>query len=91
MGGTRIRLPAGRGLSPSGVARGGRSCRATRRKASKRKSRTPSPRVAAWTRVVARMRGVVPEVRSHSTCNKIGRILPMEVATAKCQLAAGIH
>ena len=24
-------------------------------------------------------------------CNKIGRILPMEVATAKCQLAAGIH
>ena len=24
-------------------------------------------------------------------CKKIGRILPMEVATAKCELAAGIH
>ena len=38
MGGTQIRLPVGGGLSPSGVARGGRSCRATWRKASKRKS-----------------------------------------------------
>ena len=44
MGGTQIRLPVGGGLSPSGVARGGRSCRATWRKASKRKSLTPSPR-----------------------------------------------
>ena len=55
MGGTQIRLPVGGGLSLSGVARGGRSCRATWRKASKRKSLTPSPRVAAWTRVAARM------------------------------------
>ena len=61
-GGTQIRLPVGGGLSPSRVARGGRSCRATWRKASKRKSLTPSPRVAAWTRVFARMRWVVPEV-----------------------------
>ena len=67
MGGTEIRLPLGGGLSPSGVARGGRSCRAMWRKASKRKSRTPSPRVAAWTRVAARMRVLVPEVRRHST------------------------
>ena len=67
MGGTQIRSPVGGGLSPSGVASGGRSCRATWRKASKRKSRTPSPRVAAWTRVVARMRWVVPEVRRRST------------------------
>ena len=44
MGGTQIRLPVGGGLSPSGVARGGRSCRATWRKASKRKSLTPSPK-----------------------------------------------
>ena len=62
MGGTQIRLPVGGGLSPSGVARGGRSCRATWRKASKRKSLTPSPRVAAWTRVAARMGVLVPEV-----------------------------
>ena len=67
MGGTQIRLPVGGGLSPSGVARGGQSCRATWRKASKRKSRTPSPRVADWTRVAAQMRWVVPEVRRHST------------------------
>ena len=60
MGGSQIRLPVGGGLSPSGVARGGRSCRATWRKASKRKSRTPSPRVAAWTRVAAGMRVLVP-------------------------------
>ena len=32
MGGTQIRLPVGGGLSPSGVARGGRSCRATWKK-----------------------------------------------------------
>ena len=37
MGGTQIRLPVGGGLSPFGVARGGRSCRATWRKASKKK------------------------------------------------------
>ena len=37
MGGTQIGLPVGGGLSPSGVARGGRSCRATWRKASKEK------------------------------------------------------
>ena len=55
MGGTQIRLPVGGGLSSSGLARGGRSCWATWRKASKRKSHTPSPRVAAWTRVAARM------------------------------------
>ena len=61
MGGTQIRLPVGGGLSPSGVARGGRSCRAMWRKASKRKSRTPPPRVAAWTRVAVRMRVLVPE------------------------------
>ena len=67
MGGTQIRLPVGGGLSPSGVARGGRSCRATWRKASKRKSLTPSPRVAAWTRVAARMGVLVPEVRRYST------------------------
>ena len=67
MGGTQIRLPVGGRLSPSAVARGGRSCRATWRKASKRKSRTPPPRVAAWTRVVARMCWVVPEVRRYST------------------------
>ena len=41
MGGTQIRLPVGGGLSPSGVARGGRSCRATWRKASKRKGGRP--------------------------------------------------
>ena len=62
MGGTQIRVPVGGGLSLSGVASGGRLCRATWRKASKRKSRTPSPRVAAWTRVAARMRWLVPEV-----------------------------
>ena len=67
MGGTQIRLPVGGGLSPSGVARGGRSCRATWRKALKRKSLTPSPRVPAWTRVAARMGVLVPEVRRYST------------------------
>ena len=67
MGGTQIRLPVGGGLSPIGVARGGRSCRATWRKASKRKSLTPSPSVAAWTRVAARMGVLVPEVRRYST------------------------
>ena len=67
MGGTQIRLPVGGGLSPSGVARGGRSCRATWRKASNRKSLTPSARVAAWTRVAARMGVLVPEVRRYST------------------------
>ena len=67
MEGTQTPFPVGGGLSPSGVARGGRSCRATWRKASKRKSRTPSPRVAAWIRVFARMRWVVPEVWMRST------------------------
>ena len=67
MGGTQILLPVGGGLSPSGVARGGRSCRATWRKASKRKSLTLSPGVAAWTRVAARMRVLVREVPRHST------------------------
>ena len=67
MGGTQIRFLLGGGLSPSGAASGGRSCRAMWRKASKRKSWTPSPRVAAWTRVVARMRWVVPEGRRRST------------------------
>ena len=75
MGGTQIRLPVGGGLSPSGVASWGRSCRAKWRKASKRKSRTPSPRVAAWTRVVARMRWVVPEVWRRST-SKPPEVLP---------------
>ena len=45
MRGTQTRFPVGGGLSPSGVARWGRSCRATWRKALKRKSRTPSSRV----------------------------------------------
>ena len=67
MGGTQIRSPVGGGLSPSGVASGRRSCCATWRKALKRKSRTPPPRVAAWTGLVARMRCVVPEVRRRST------------------------
>ena len=62
MGGTQIRLPVGGGLSRSGVARGGRSCWATWKK-----SLTPSPRVAAWTRVAARMGVLVPEVRRYST------------------------
>ena len=41
-----------------------------------------------------REQGLLEEVKHwehRGTCNKIGRILPMEVATAKCQLAAGIH
>ena len=78
MGGTQIRLPLGGGLLPSGVGRGGRSCRATWRKASKRKSRTPSPRMAAWTRVAARMRVLVPEVRRQNTtsCSPSPQMLP---------------
>ena len=67
MGGIQTRSPAGDGLLLSGVSSGGRSCRAMRREASKRKSRTPSPRVAAWTRVAAWMPRVVPEVRRGST------------------------
>ena len=38
MGGTQIRSPVGGGVSPSGVASGGRLCRATLGKASKRSS-----------------------------------------------------
>ena len=67
MGGNQIRSLVGGELSPSGVASGGRLCQATWRKAWKRKSWTPSPRVAAWTRVVARMRLLVPEERKRST------------------------
>ena len=84
MGGTQIQVPGGGGLSPSGVARGGRSCRATWRKASKMKSLTPSPRVAAWTRVAARMGVLVPEVRRYSTtsCSRSPRRC--------CRTAAGL-
>ena len=57
--------PAPRGGGALGVWGG--ACRATWRKASKRKSLTPSPRVAAWTRVAARMGVLVPEVRRYST------------------------
>ena len=67
MGGDQTRFPVKGGLSPSGVARGGRSCQAAWRKASKRKSQTPSPRLAAWTRVIALMGWVVPEVWRRST------------------------
>ena len=67
VGGTQIRSPVGSGLSLSGVASGRRSCRATWRKASKRKSRTPSPRVATRASVVARMHWVVPELCRRGT------------------------
>ena len=61
-GGHPETVPFGGRLSPSGVASGGRSCRAKWMKASKRKSREPSLRVVAWTRGASQMRWVVPEV-----------------------------
>ena len=83
MGGTQIWVPVEGGLSPSGVASGGRSCRATWGKALKSKSPRPFPRAAAWTRVAAQMRWVEPEVWRHST--------PWSLRSRRCcRTAAGL-
>ena len=104
MGGTQIRLPGGGGLSPSGVVSGGRSCRATWRKASKRKSRTLppgwlpgpgwSPGCAGWCRRCGGTARPVPRVSGGAAVPLRGcvgrRVRPVRRGGAGCDGGGGV-